>query len=126
MEKQFPKYYSHIFNCEFYSNELITLQINDLVMLQDEVNVDLEDIKIKYHSLTRSEKNEGSSSVINDYRNLRIFAVTLKREIYYKCKSKNAGLIRSKEGWKQRARILGEMLGYTKDQVKSLVVVNPK
>jgi hypothetical protein len=97
-----------------------------LVILQDEINVDLEDAKINYHSLTVSEKIEGSSGVIIEYRNLRIFAATIKREIYYKSKSKNAGLIKSKEGWKQRARILGEMLGYTKEQIKSLVVVNPK
>lgn len=126
MERQNPQYFSKVFNRLFTFNELTTMQVVDLVLLQDEVSVDLEDLNFKYKTLTKDEKIEGNSPVIAEYRNLRIFAATLKREIYYKSKSKYAGLVLSKEGWKKRARILGEMLGFTKEQIKALVVVNPK
>lgn len=119
----YPTYTSSIFNRTFASNELDNLDLDDLVVLQDEVNVDLSQAVWRYKTLPKEEKIEGTSWVIGDYRNLKIFHTALKRVVYYKNKSKNAGLEKCKNAWKQRALILGEQLGLDKSQVKKLAEV---
>lgn len=119
----YPAYHSTIFNKVFNTKDLDELPLDDLVTLQDEVNVDLQDAIWKYKTLPKEDKIEGSSWVISYYRNLKIFHTALKRIVYYKNKSKNAGLEKCKEAWKQRALILGKQLGMDKRQVKELVEV---
>lgn len=120
----YPTYTSTIFNKVFSTKELEELSLDDLVTLQDEVNVDLQDAIWKYKTLPKKEKILGTSWVINDYRNLKIFHTALKRIVYYKNKSKNAGLEKCKDAWKKRALILGQQLGLDKHQVKELVKVS--
>ena len=119
----YPTFESKIFNRTFISNDLQDLSLEDLVLLQDEVNVELEDAKWRYKTLPRQDKIEGTCWVIQDYKRLKIFHTALKRIVYYKTKSKNCGLEKCKDAWKKRALILGEQLGYTKQQVKELVPV---
>lgn len=119
----YPKYQSTTFNRTIAANELDDFELQDLVILQDEVNVDLEQATWRYKTLPKKDKEEGVSWVITEYRNLKIFHTALKRSVYYKNKSKNAGLEKCKDAWKQRALILGERLGMDKKQVKELVQV---
>jgi hypothetical protein len=119
----YPTFESKIFNRTFVSNDLKDLSVEDLVLLQDEVNVDLEDAKWRYKTLPRQDKVEGTCWVIQDYKRLKIFYTALKRVVFYKNKSENAGLQKCKDAWKKRALILGEQLGYTKQQVKELAPV---
>jgi hypothetical protein len=119
----YPTFESKIFNRTFVSNDLKDLSVEDLVLLQDEVNVDLEDAKWRYKTLPRQDKVEGTCWVIQDYKRLKIFYTALKRVVFYKNKSENAGLQKCKDAWKKRALILGERLGYTKQQVKELAPV---
>ena len=119
----YPTYYSTIFNKTFNTKELDDLDLEDLVILQDEANVDLQDAVWKYKTLPKKDKTEGTSWVIADYRNLKIFHTALKRVVYYKTKSLNACLEKCKTAWKKRALILGEQLGMNKRQVKELAEV---
>jgi hypothetical protein len=119
----YPTFESKIFNRTFVSNELEELGIDDLVILQDEVNVDIEDAKWQYKTLPKQDKIDGTCWVIQNYKRLKVFQTSLKRVVYHKTKSLNAGLTKSRDAWKKRALILGQQLGYTKSQVKELIPV---
>lgn len=120
---EYPTYTSSIFDREFSVNELDDLDVEDLVILQDEVNIDLKDVVKKYKNLSKKDKIEGTSSVIQDYKKVKIFQAAIKRVVYFKSKSMNCCLRKCKEEWKKRALILGERLGMNKEEVKQLTVV---
>ena len=115
-----PTYVSSIFNREFSVDELDDLEVEDLVILQDEVNIDLQDAVWQYKTLPKKDKIEGTSWVILNYKKVKIFQAALRRVVYFKSKSMNSCLRKSKEEWKKRALILGKKLGMGKEEVKQL------
>lgn len=115
-----PTYTSSIFDREFSVNELDDLDVEDLVLLQDEVNVDLQEAVWQYKTLSKKDKIEGTSWVIQNYKKVKIFQAALKRVVYFKSKSMNSCLRKCKEEWKKRAFILGKKLGMNEDEVKQI------
>ena len=67
-----PTYTSSIFDREFSVNELDDLDVEDLVLLQDEVNVDLQEAVWQYKTLSKKDKIEGTSWVIQNYKKVNV------------------------------------------------------